>query len=96
MAVTELAEITREDFSVTSRGTGPYPAMKKLAKRLSLDTHTIRPLTGGDLSQVQGGTGTLAPATRQSGPSVIAPITSVQSGTSVMSGTSVISAGGGH
>jgi hypothetical protein len=67
--------------------------MKKLAKRLTLDTHTIRPLTGSDLSQVQGGT--------QSGTSVIAPVrpvhaTTVQSGTSVLSGTSVISAGGGH
>lgn len=71
--------------------------MKKLAKRLALDTHTIRQLTGNDLSQVQGGTQSGTSVISASGPSVIRPTTG-QSGPSVIqpSGTSVISAGGGH
>ena len=74
--------------------------MKKLAKRLSLDTHTLRPLQATDLSQVQGGsygssgTSVIAPVSRQSGPSGINPGAPVQ--TIGTSGTSVISAGGGH
>ena len=74
--------------------------MKKPAKRLSLDTHTLRPLQASDLSHVQGGsytvsgTSVIAPVSRQSGPSVINPSTNNQ--TIGTSGTSVISAGGGH
>ncbi len=70
--------------------------MKKIAKHLSLTTQTIRNLTSDDLSQVQGGTGTLSGGTsviRPTGTSVIAPGTTVQS---ITGGTSIISAGGGH
>ncbi len=74
--------------------------MKKLAKRLALDTHTLRPLTGSDLSHVQGGTISGTSVISVSGPSVIRPTTG-QSGPSVIhpttgqSGPSVIVPGGG-
>jgi len=56
--------------------------MKKVSKRLALNTQTVRVLQNDDLAGVAGGT--------QSGTSVI----SASGGTSVISNTSVISASG--
>ncbi len=63
--------------------------MKKITKRLALTTQTIRVLQGSDLSQVQGGTGSLSGGTsiiRPSNTSVIAPGTTITGGTSISVG----------
>lgn len=66
--------------------------MKKITKRLTLQTQTIRVLQSEDLSQVAGGTiGTYGTTIiRPTGTSIIAP------GTIVQTGTSIIVPGGGH
>ena len=67
--------------------------MKKIAKRLTLQTQTIRVLQSDDLSQIQGGTSIATGGTsiiRPTGTSIIAP------GTIVQTGTSIIVPGGGH
>lgn len=66
--------------------------MKKLSKRLSLDTQTVRVLSSDDLRDVQGGTNTsltgttIIRQTQTTGTTIINPGTTVQTGTSIISG----------
>jgi len=61
--------------------------MKKTTKRLAVSTQTIRSLQTDELSQVQGGSLTVGTTViRSTGTSIIAPSTSVQTGTSIISG----------